>query len=260
MDRGGAIRTQAANSMTARTKHTIRPSPRPMPPIVRRVSAVGLASAPLVREASSTVGACSVGVLRRCLCAGEKGTRNDAIIGPGQANRALDPRAEQRGPTSFDLSERVAAPGKKRALADHNEPRLGPAVEPFGVGGLAAMVRSQKNIRGRPRGRTADQLIKSEQLEISGQEQMASAEGDVEHKTSRVVRGFRVPAGGRMPNREPTPASSQVSGAVVVRTAIRRTVSCSMSWLAMGLSRPANCGGSLTSPIGNRSSRSGRPS
>ena len=37
IDRGGAISTQAANSMTARTRQTIAPSPNPMQPIKSRM-------------------------------------------------------------------------------------------------------------------------------------------------------------------------------------------------------------------------------
>ena len=93
--------------------------------------------------------------------------------------------------------------GGDGALADDDEPRLGPLVEPFGVGGSAAVVRGEEDIGRRLRGRTRDQLVETQLLEITGQEQVAPGEGDVEHEAAGVVGCLRVPAGRGVRDREP---------------------------------------------------------
>ena len=100
------------------------------------------------------------------------------------------------------MSEGIVASGDERTLADDDLPRSGPLVKPVGVGGLAAVVWCQENVRAWVRGMAVDQFVEPELLEITRQEQMAPAEGDVEHETACVVRRLRVPPGRRVPHRE----------------------------------------------------------
>ena len=129
----------------------------------------------------------------------------------------IDPwrQVRKRGiPLSLDGSEGIARVRRDGALADNHEPRPGPLVEPVGVGGSAAVVGSQEDIGGRLRRRTVDQLVETQLLEITRQEEMSSVEGDVEHETSRIVGGFRVPAVRRVRHRELNAGLFPRSGAV----------------------------------------------
>ena len=105
----------------------------------------------------------------------------------------MSPGAENRNAISLDGSEGIAGVCSQLTLADNNEPGLGPLVEPFGVGSPSAVVGGQENIGGRIGRRTFDQLVKTKLLKITGQEEMAPADSDVEHEAARVVRGLRVP-------------------------------------------------------------------
>ena len=129
-------------------------------------------------------------------------TSGDSVVRPLQADRSLTPGTKEGNPASFEGSEGIAGLGGDRTLADDHEPGFGPPVEPFRVGGLAAVVWGQENIGRRLGRRTLDQLVQTQLLEIARQEQMAPVEGDVEHETACVVGGFRVPAVRRMRNCE----------------------------------------------------------
>ena len=97
----------------------------------------------------------------------------------------MTPRAQKRNPASLDGSESIAGIRSQGTLADDHEPGLGPLVEPRGVCGPSAVVRGQKDIGGRNRRRTVDQLVETKLLEITRQEESAPAIADVEHEASR---------------------------------------------------------------------------
>ena len=147
----------------------------------------------------------------------------DSAGGPSQADRAHSPGSEQGNSAAFDEGQRVAGPGGQGALADDDEAGFGPFVEPFGVGGSAAVVGGQEDIGRRLRGRPRDQLDESQLLQITGQEQVAAGEGDVEHEAAGVVGSLRVPAGGWVQDREPNAGPfPRTRGAVIGWTGMPR--------------------------------------
>ena len=110
--------------------------------------------------------------------------RGDRIVCPCEPDRAMPPGAQEGNPILFDGSKGIAGIRTDGALADNHEPGFCPLVEPLRVCGSAAVVRGQEDIGRRLGRRTLDQLVETELLEITRQEEMAPDD------RRRRARGF----------------------------------------------------------------------
>ena len=153
----------------------------------------------------------------------EEAFREDVIRRPLKVDGPALPGAQERNPAPLERRQGVGGARGRGTLADDDRPRPGPGIEPWRVGGLAAVVGGQHQVNRRVGGRQPGELDRAELVEVAGEQEVPASLLDVEHEAAGVVRGLRVPAGGRVQHREPRPASLPGRGAAIVshRDALR---------------------------------------
>ncbi len=131
----------------------------------------------------------------------QKSLSEDAIKAPSKMDGSPLPGAQEGGSTSLKWCQGVGCSGHRGALADDDAPGPGPGIEPRGIRGLAAVVRSQHQVNRLGLG-LGDQLDEPQLIKVAGEQKVPAPMRNVKHQAAGVVRGFGVPVWWRMEHRE----------------------------------------------------------